>query len=71
MRVIVIIICSMKIHETQKEILSYLKENPNATIRQIKEGIGISSTSVVDYHITKLRLNGRLVKNVKWRVIED
>lgn len=40
---------------TRDKIYSYLKRHPNATVREIREKFNISSTSVVQHHIERLR----------------
>lgn len=60
----------MKAHPVRSKIIAYLKENPEASIREIKTAVGISSTSVVDYHITKLAAAGVLKKINRYEVGE-
>jgi hypothetical protein len=36
-------------------ISSYLRIHPNATVREIQKECGVSSTSVVHYHLQRLK----------------
>ena len=61
----------MKQHPVRKKILRFLKTNPDASVRDILKATGLSSTSVVDYHVTKLIAAGELKKiTQRWEVIE-
>ena len=61
----------MKEHPARKQILHFLRSNPEASIRDIEKATGLSSTSHVDYHITKLIAAGCLKKvTQRWEVIE-
>jgi len=58
----------MALSERQKKILSFvqsfIRENEYPpTIRQIGEAVGISSTSVVDYHLKVLEREGYIVRD--------
>lgn len=61
----------METHPTRTKIIAFLKENPRASIRDIKAATGLSSTSLVDYHIAKLMAEGMLRKiPQRWEVTE-
>ena len=61
----------MKDHPARKKLLRFLKGNPEASVRDMKKAAGLSSTSVVDYHIGKLMAEGLLRKvPQRWEVME-
>lgn len=51
-----------KLHETQARLLQLLKDNISdpLTVRELKEALRVSSTSVVQHHIIQLEKNGYL-----------
>lgn len=55
-------------NEKQKRMMdfinSYWKEQYRSpTLREIKDGAGVSSISLVSYHLDKLRLGGQIIWN--------
>lgn len=61
----------MKITEIHKKLLRAIKKNPNGTLRQYGEEIGVSSTSTVDYYRKDLMLAGLLRRGNKWEIVEQ
>ena len=45
-----------KISATREKIRKYKSANPNATLRAIQKALKISSASVVDFHLRKIKL---------------
>lgn len=45
-------------HDKQIEIMKAIQDNPRVTLRELKDKVGLSSTSHVDYHITRLIIDG-------------
>ena len=60
----------MKEHPARKKIIRFLKANPEATFEEIRKAAGVSSKSVVDYHIKTLMAAGMLRKINQWEVVE-
>jgi hypothetical protein len=60
----------MKITDTHKKMLKYIKKNPQATLKELGEASGISSTSTVDYHRKALLAAGMLRVTYAWEVID-
>jgi repressor LexA len=58
-------ICSMKLHKMQEELLALLKRSQNnpLTIRELQDELGLSSTSVVAHHIKQLEKKGLLKRD--------
>lgn len=46
--------------ETRDRIIAYREVNPRATVRQIQEACGVSSPSVVHYHLKRSENNSAL-----------
>jgi uncharacterized protein YlxW (UPF0749 family) len=41
-------------HETREAVRAFIAKNPNATIRAIQRGCGLSSPSQVVFHLSKI-----------------
>ena len=57
-------------HPKQEQILKFIEDNPRPTIREIRDGLGFSSTSVTAHHVRKLQAAGHITWNGKARSIE-
>ena len=61
---------------TAQRIHTYLAAHPGASIRELQRGCGLSSTSVVNYHLKALAASGAIVavgearSARRWRVVE-
>lgn len=61
---------------TAQHIHAYLAAHPGASIRELQRGCGLSSTSVVNYHLKALAASGAIVavgaarSARRWRVVE-
>src|SRR5688572_12844805 len=54
-----------QLHPVQTRLLKLLADNADAplTIRELKDSVGVSSTSVVAHHLTQLQRKGYLKRN--------
>lgn len=57
-------------HEKQIEIMKLIQENPKITIRELKDITGLSSTSHVDYHLTRLIIDGYVKRINGFKVLK-
>lgn len=55
----------------QKKILKYIKEHPLATIRELQQNLGISSSSVVHHHLVRLREMGMIANSVPLKSLQE
>jgi len=64
-QVVCAILCSMKLHPQQEQLLAILKKSQNnpLTIRELQEELSLSSTSVVAHHIKQLEKRGLLKRD--------
>lgn len=44
----------------RRKVLNYMLERDNVTVAQVTKELGISSTSVTQHHLNKLRIDGLL-----------
>lgn len=58
----------MRQNKNRARIREFVKENPSATVSHITSSLGISSTSVTQHHLTRLRLKGELPEKLSLKV---
>ncbi len=56
-------------HWRRDAIKKYKLENPNSTVAEIKNALGLSSTTVVQHHLVKLRLRGELPDRMPKKIL--
>lgn len=60
----------MKLHESQNALLQAIRQNPNASLKQLRDASGIKTLSVVEYHLKKMIENGLIRKSPRWEIIQ-
>ncbi len=57
-------------NDTQRAILEIVRNDPNLTIQQINDALGMSGTGHTFYHIHKLKKAGLLKDGPRWVVVD-
>ena len=61
----------MKLHPSQQKLLTAISKKPEATIRELLRMTGISSTSLVNHHLTKMIVAGWIRKVNQYEILKD
>ena len=59
----------MNLHPSQRKLLNAIRRKPDASIRELQRMSGISSTSVADYHLTKMMAAGIIRKVNEYEIL--
>ncbi len=57
--------------KAQQRLLKAIKQDPNASVRDLQKATRMSSPSIVDYHLTKLIAQGLVRRGNRWEIIKD
>lgn len=57
-------------HETQIKIMKAIQKNPEITMREIQQKVGVSSHSTVDYHIKNLIISGHIQRLAGYKILK-
>lgn len=56
--------------ESEKKAIRYLAKNPEATVREIQDTLGHSSTSITHYFLLRLAAAGKIKRiPARWEVL--
>lgn len=53
---------------TGLKVFRYIKKNPDATVRQLVESLGLSSESVAQHHLVRLQRVGWIQQQPRWKI---
>lgn len=60
----------MKIKGKTFEVLTFISKHPDATVREIMDGVRVNSTSVVQHHILRLMATGYIQEQPRFKVLK-